>query len=331
MHNGKIIKSRDKSIDRAKGMLIIFLLIGHTIWITKDWNYVTGNTVINAISDISTYCWGGYFMPAFFFITGMCSNFKIKSRIFLKKQFKSLLIPNIFFSIVYCIVLYEINDLMHTLVFFGGCMWFLTALFLGKMGYHILLKYSVSPVFSICILLLLSLSMVFLDDSGLFHQNYWYLKQTFDLTLFLCFGNVSKSLVSKRWSWIAAFLFVGIIVISLQYEYLLPVVDSQYSVDITNWLIHIAFAIVGTISVLKVCKFIRSCALEYIGKKSLIIYILNILLLPYFCSTFKIVYEQNDIESSVICFVSTVICDIVFSLAINKCFENRYLGWIIGK
>lgn len=88
-------------VDIAKGVLITYLIIHHIIDFGIS-NFGLGNNfVLSILRELQRPIMLCYFMQAFFFITGYCSNFDTPFLIFLKKQIKSLLIPALIFTILY--------------------------------------------------------------------------------------------------------------------------------------------------------------------------------------------------------------------------------------
>lgn len=134
-------------IDTAKGILILFLLYGHSTLYTRMLGY----------EDDSMSLWGkfipwynAFFMPAFFIITGFCSTYKYEFKEYLWKNIKTLLIP----AVVIVTTYHYINDLLlhNSLSFqhltdlrfwiFDKGPWFIFALFWCKILYWFLYKLS---------------------------------------------------------------------------------------------------------------------------------------------------------------------------------------------
>ena len=66
-------KERLSYIDVAKGVLILFLLMGHALLFIR--NEGVNDSFINGFQNIRIFLWTPYYMPAFFVITGFCSHF----------------------------------------------------------------------------------------------------------------------------------------------------------------------------------------------------------------------------------------------------------------
>ena len=130
----KNISIRIPYLDIAKGLLIICVVITHTPAFAKQYG-VSGLEWLETLRPM----FNSYFMPAFFCITGYCTNFD-KGTIFqfTKRKFKSLIVPNVMVSLGIPLVSlavhgnhslsayrYTISDLLST-----GGFWFLDSLFL---------------------------------------------------------------------------------------------------------------------------------------------------------------------------------------------------------
>lgn len=122
---------RDKSIDVAKGLAIILVMVGHTI---------TNKHICNAIYS--------FHMPLFFILSGYFMNEKRIDKGYIIKLFKSLLLPYLLTAILTIFVSYLMNiscwnDVAAAFIVgckfskleipFIGAIWFLVALFLAKL------------------------------------------------------------------------------------------------------------------------------------------------------------------------------------------------------
>ena len=99
MINNQIKEGRDSSIDMAKGILIAMLIFHHIVDVCAQLD--VSNIVISAMRSIQKQMIVCYFMPAFFMITGICSNFNKPFVPFVKNQIKSLLIPAVSFILLF--------------------------------------------------------------------------------------------------------------------------------------------------------------------------------------------------------------------------------------
>lgn len=136
------MKERSKVIDRAKGIAILLVVLGH----------------IN--SPLGPFIFS-FHMPLFFFFSGLFINEKMGPKIFIKKNLYRLMIPFIVFGLLGWIVevikgialnrpvedlvssalgLFFWMDASH-LHHYGFILWFLPALFWARLMFYLLIKY----------------------------------------------------------------------------------------------------------------------------------------------------------------------------------------------
>lgn len=127
--------------DLAKGFGILFVVLGHIEYISEE--------LRGFISS--------FHMPLFFIISGMLMAYKYDTEksfsSFTQKTSKGLLIPYMWFSIIYVfidiynLIIHAINgrtfveNIISSLTFYGvSVLWFLPALFIGEIGAFFLIK-----------------------------------------------------------------------------------------------------------------------------------------------------------------------------------------------
>lgn len=141
------MKERIDYYDRAKGLLILLVVIRHImIYATPEYNiipYILASSFINS-----------FHMPAFFVISGMLldnEQWRTRNwREFVARRIKTLIVPYIFFELCGCLyrscVLqqYRIVDgiyRMITLRYNVGADWFLIAMFVAQATYFCYIKH----------------------------------------------------------------------------------------------------------------------------------------------------------------------------------------------
>lgn len=139
--------TRLQYIDIAKGILILFLLCGHSILYTRMLGY--DDDSISLWNKLVPW-YNAFFMPAFFIITGFCSSYTINFKEYLWKNIKSLLIPAVLivtssqYIMDLCLhnelTLKHVTDLFFWMLDKGP--WFIIALFWCKLIYWFLYKLS---------------------------------------------------------------------------------------------------------------------------------------------------------------------------------------------
>ena len=83
-------------IDIAKGILILIVILHHMPQVADRLLNVDNLKLL----EKSSCLYLSYFMPAFFIITGLCTNFNKSFSSFFEKNFRQLIIPSLVFSIL---------------------------------------------------------------------------------------------------------------------------------------------------------------------------------------------------------------------------------------
>lgn len=207
-------------LDIAKGILIILVVLGHVQYYahdfagTDDFKFV-GKTHIVFVT---------WYMPAFFVITGYCTNFGIPFYEFFVKNVKSLIVPsvligaffsswvNLFLSPSGLSYLNFLQQNYYAILITCGS-WFLTALFVAKMlmyGMQRYLKCGVAWKF-ILLLMLMLVSASFYNRKLV--TNVWYFEHALMLLPFMFVGVLlRKRQPSKKEKYMYLFLGGGIFV-----------------------------------------------------------------------------------------------------------------------
>lgn len=135
-------KCRIGYIDVAKFMMISMVVFSHIE------NRATANGIESSIISYCDYIdriWSPFYMPAFFVITGYCSNFDKDLSKQIWSCLKNILIPGIFLSIISAIffshnisgALIAVCEKLQNIPLYGCQYWFINALFIGKILYAI--------------------------------------------------------------------------------------------------------------------------------------------------------------------------------------------------
>lgn len=326
-------KKRLSYLDVAKGLLILFLLLHHTIDFTFSIKglHITNN-FLSYMKEIQRPVMLCFFMQAFFFITGYCSNFSLAFKIFFIKQVKTLLFPAIFLTVILFLIKKDISGLSNSLILYGGLYWFLVSMFVSKTIFWCFIRvFTKSKKILFIVLLLLSLGGTAFKQLNL--TNYWWIQQTCDLTLYIFLGNVLKSNITNRKIFITSIiLYVATISCCYLTNIGIPHVTAGFNTTLTTWPIHIILSCCGTITFVNICYLIKANTfLEFIGKNSLIFYLFHDNIVMKLLKTFKSILQQNDnLLSLSITLIIIVITIIVLSI-ISHILNKKYFSWIIGK
>ena len=328
-------KFRDRSLDMTKGILISFLVIHHIAEVGFRINQIN-NEVLSIISQFQKPAITCYFMPAFFIITGMVSDFSRPLGSFIYSQFKSLLLPAITFTILfhpffyvgYASLPYDIFLLFKE----GGMHWFLIALFLAKCIFCLLRRVIISQYKLLLVLIVISLFGTFVNHFDLF-PNYLMNRQVFDLMLFLGLGNMYKKEIRNiNIGVVCICIYSCLILLYYITNHDFPYVTAWFGCYLSNWPFHVILSITGSVSLLTICRKIPvDTLIEYLGRNSLVVYLMQLYLLFVFFNAFGNLFLNNELIPSVFYVIIIFISTIGIGLFTAHVLNNTFLKVLIGK
>lgn len=156
------MQKRLEYIDTAKGLLIIFVVAGH-ISMSFDGRF-GDDPFVRGMHWFFQNCVNTYFMPAFFVITGFCSNFGKRFRDYMLSAVISLKMPVFFFIGVMgalCIRplfgFSPFSPYWWGIRLFESGLWFLHAMFLVKIAYWFVNRWGNTTTQTVIVLLLYSI------------------------------------------------------------------------------------------------------------------------------------------------------------------------------
>lgn len=320
---------RNKSVDIAKGILISFLIMHSIIRISLG-EFHLQNDLLSMLDKVQSPLFLCYFLPAFFLISGFCTNFERNWSEFIVRQFKTLLVPNIVFTICF-FLLNGKTDFLHTIMYRGGWMWFLTALFVCKIVYYFIHKYIKNDLIVFIILLAASFLGTVLNDMDTIY-NYWWHRQALDLLMFLAVGHWLKSHIHDDRIWFFVLGYIATVVVCHFMNIELPIVTAGFTSTKYNWILHIILATCGSVGFLKLCSFIRyNTFLEYLGINTLVIYMFHHEILYHVLGVFADNISTNTTEASIITILASWLTTIALCLAFGWLLNSRYFKWSLGK
>lgn len=337
-------KQRLPWIDVSKGILILFVVLGHIEYYAQEF---VGSHSYDILHHIM-FLYLPYYIPAFFVVTGYCSNFSIPFHEFLLKNVKTLLIPSVligtFVSRWLSLFLYEEEGLtllnFLTVDYKGICMtgghWFLTSLFLSKMVLYFQQKYYKEKSFwTFVILLIIMLLGSILYNRNIF-PNIWYYKHTMILLPFLFIGTwlrKNPQWIDKSYNKFAGF---GIIIVAFfmqRFGMPYPYIVGAIGVFWGNFLLCVIMVVFGSLMIFSLSKKMQKFRLlEILGKHSLMIFLLHSSFLIFFLRLAKfweIGSYQNlwiNIVVIILIWLSSTICPVFIDLWIDK-----HAGFLKGK
>lgn len=273
--------------DMAKGFGIILVVLGH----------------IEYISDPLRVWISSFHMPLFFVVSGMLIYYKSEPDLplntILKKKAKGILIPYLWFSILYFFIdilnlyLNKINlmtfkkNALSSVTFYGvSVLWFLPALFLAEFLFLFLQKKLPNYV-SIPVTLLLAVAAYLLqlkissfysanEDSLLITTLIDFLRVFLRAAIalfFVCAGYYIFPLIDRVRSFNLLQLIIGIVLffVNLFLSQINGCVDFHYIIEENVPLFYLC-ALMGSVSLILICKNMKALPpIIFFGKNSLVV------------------------------------------------------------
>lgn len=336
--------NRQNWIDIAKGILIFIVVLGHIGFCTKDETYkdVFGFTSQLALFYIS------YYIPAFFVITGMCTNFNVPFKSYFIKNFKALIIPNILIGVIitHWLDLFldktglSYNNFLSidyiTTLWRGGGQWFLSALFVAKICMYFINRFLQNKkliVWGLIFVLMLIASVLYNKGIG---KNIWFYKHAVLLLPFMFFGyrlkthqewinNTSKAILIGLGGF-ALWLALPTIGVSRPYVIGLP------GVYWGNFIFFVVCASMEIIALLAICKRIGKCRImECVGKHTLTTYLLHFSYLTFLlrCS-YNYVDESTNLILRIFIIIA-ILCITILMSTLTDIWIEKHLPFLKGK
>ena len=322
---------RYKFIDVAKGILIICVFTGHLNWLAVGKGI--SSSYIGTIDEIARV-WSSFFMAAFFFISGYCSNFNKEYRTFFLNDLRSLIVPSITLAILPIGIIWAFTgqwDLSsirpYHLVRFISCHWFLPALFWAKQIHFFCRKIGI--VSCTIVYLILGCIGVFLSHRVM---DYWWMQHSFIFVIFIFFGEQFKvRRISLGNIWYLIFYIILFVLLRIILKNELVVTSGVY-INCWEYPLFILIALAGTLGLMYLSKLINTNkVLERLGKSSLVIYCLHFSLIQVFFITFRSSLNALNSHTILLALLALYIFAFTGALIIERIFDTKYLRWIIGK
>lgn len=330
-------KERLHYIDVAKGILIILVVIHHTPMVGQK---VGIDCLSSQIISDTSWIYISAFMPAFFVITGYCSNFNTEFKCFLLRNAKTILLPgftlgtiSVWINLIsdgctnwieYCRIGFR------TFILYGGPYWFLTSLFIAKIAYWFInrLSFNYFPRHQSMFIGIISVFLCFLGCFFNGFVSFWWIGHALTMTVFLAYGyNLRLYDKNKYTQFLPCTYFALILFFYIFNDGCIPHITQSYDAHYTEILPVILMGISGTSIILYISKkIISNSLLEYIGKNSLIIYGLHISILLLFFNHLRPVVENQDL-----CVIMAIIGGILLALFFSKMLSCKILRCLIGK
>lgn len=330
----QVMNDRIKYLDVAKGVLILLLLLWHFGDVLRRNGLDDANPYFLPVYIVQPLFYP-FFMQAFFMLSGYCTRFDVSFKMFVVKNLKSLLLPWMIFEVIrlfYCIIRGNFANSVITRPEFTS-LWFLNALFIGKMLAWEIYNISNKRWFILSASFVLLVAGVVLYNARIC-PNYFFFEHGMVASFLVIVGYLLKQNekvfdVLIKFSWIVYIMILGSWKVC---HFNLPFSTACLNVQLTTIPLYVLISVVGTFSLLLVCRKIgESNFLEYFGRNTLVMY--GIHFIPYeiiirFLSCCVIV---DGWLNGIIFVVSAIGLEIILCVAFIWIFNTKYLQYAIGK
>ena len=330
-------KKRLEYIDITKGLLVLFVILGHLL--AALYKELQSDSFLSAALSVKDFLWVPYYMPAFFIITGYCSNFDKPFKQFLIANIKSIKLPAVIFGIIYMGGHMINHHEFHVSTFTEMVLcspihcgyWFLDTMFIIKMLHwggqkctnNHYVQFTAGIAFAFLGAYFINTSFLSVDYFSICHSLllYWTIP----------FGQIIKKEVEIE-SKVAILSMLGYIVTYMVVTVLayVPSVTSKVTISLSLVPVNMILSICGTITVLALCKYIsRHNILEYCGVNSLIFYCVHLIALSPVLKIGKILSTRispHGFIPTIIDFSLLIIICVIATHVINKTRLKVILG-----
>lgn len=335
----KRITKRIPTYDIAKGMLIIFVAWGHS-----DNNIAANGFDINKYEAIHDACFATvfsiilpFYMPAFFFISGCCSNFEKGAKDFVLSRIKSMLLPMFIFCYLPYLCVYTLKGSAKLLPMLqemlSGGKWFIAALFVSELFFYCINRYVTRNCLKqlvICTLMYLTGSMI--HCSGIIdpRHDFWALNHVLMLTFMLPLGILLKDKIGKISLLISFVCFIATCFITQYATGGLPFITNYIDLNYASILPLFVLAASGSVFIVSLCHLIGHMpALEFLGKHTLLIFFLHG---HFYLYKFILpIIEGASYMVTLLTWLLSILSATFIPALISRALDIRYLRLLKGK
>lgn len=329
-------KKRLHYIDVAKGLLIIMVVWGHYELMCRLC-FGIQDSVVNALDRVEDL-WVSFFMPAFFFLTGYCTDFNKRFMPFLVQGIKILILPAVIINYGSTIVeyiswgesaLWIVKTTVKSFLLTCAGEWFIPSLFLARLAVWKLVRLKRVESMLVISFVMLCAGVV-LYDCFPWIPEIWSYKHALMVTIFMVVGDVlKKSKIHIPSS--ARLSYIPLLVVVFIFGWGIPYITNRVCVELWQIPVVLVLALSGILFLLYVSKIINSNrVLEYLGRNSLVIYLAHFIFYRIYLSVVAGLFGTSAIVS-VALFFGVIIANIASCCVLAMILNTRYFKWILGK
>lgn len=330
------MKERQHYIDIAKGILMLMVVYGH-VWYVLCNNLNYENENINILHSLVNV-WAAFFIPAFFVITGLCSNFNKPAKVFLVNQIKSLLVPAFTLGLISDILGYIFGEGSFGIKGFilGTTYWFIFALFVAKILFFVLNKNFQNKYLIFSITIFIYYTIVILLNILPNIPAYWSIKHACLLIPFLAIGQYIKAnnviINNKKQVILIGSIYILLLIVYIVGGYRIPRIAGGCYVPLNHSIQCLIMSFSGSILILYVSRIIsKSYILELIGKHSLVIYCLHVSIIYILSPFFATSIIKASFSDAILLYSMIFIYPVIISLGISYVLHSKYFCFLLGK
>lgn len=331
-------KERLHYIDVAKGLLILMVVWGHYELMCRLCFGINDPT-INSLDSVEDL-WVSFFMPAFFFLTGYCTNFSKRFIPFFVQGIKILIIPAVIINYTANIIeylswgeslLWIVKTSVKSFLLTCAGEWFVPSLFLARLIVWGLVRMKNSVV-QLVLAVMMFFGGVVLYDCFPQIPEVWSYKHALMMIIFMIVGDFLKNKNIQIYrvgglQWI----YIILLVIMLLSGIGIPYITNRVSVELWQIPIVLLLALSGIQFIMYLSKKINcNSVLEYLGRNSLVIYLAHFIFYKIYLGLAAEWFGISPLIS-VALFVGVIIVNIVSCCILAMVLNTRYFKWILGK
>ena len=328
-------KERLTYIDAVAGLMIGWMILGHCSYFSHY--------------SLSFFKFLGFYMPWFFYKSGMFFSPKKRGELFWKDVHKFIRLYVVYCflgwiiwaifsiingsSIVNCIVSPVNSFVFNGAVTGNGALWFLLSLFFVRQASNVALK-KVHPPFLAIVCFIIAFA---LNKIGWYNYS-WWLGNIFSGMFFFLMGYYLKDKEDNIELFLTSIIVFGCVLLAyfvgwiMDFPYLYMHANKMYRGDYVLFYPMALAGIIMTNNVFRiVCKYVRFYILGYIGRKSMYFYVTHWIL---FIAVVFIAKSIFHIGSAFHLFIILLCSSVVFLPLISRSIDalkssNNYLNKIL--